>query len=134
MTNEIASAFSGGPFAFTLIIKDLAETKEFYGAKLGLEQVYGDENSVLYRFGKSFLNLLVESQGPELIEPAKLGDLAAGVTAVYTVSHPDVDVVASQLEAAGVKLLNGPMDRPWGVRTLSFQDPSGHVFEVANHS
>jgi len=27
----------------------------------------------------------------------------------------------------GVALLNGPMNRPWGVRTASFADPGGHI-------
>jgi uncharacterized glyoxalase superfamily protein PhnB len=30
-----------------------------------------------------------------------------------------------------VKLLNGPMDRPWGIRTAAFADPAGHVWEIA---
>jgi hypothetical protein len=30
-----------------------------------------------------------------------------------------------------VALLNGPMDRPWGVRTASFTDPAGNVWEIA---
>jgi uncharacterized glyoxalase superfamily protein PhnB len=35
------------------------------------------------------------------------------------------------LTELGVDLLNGPVDRPWGVRTPSFRDPAGHVWEVA---
>ena len=31
----------------------------------------------------------------------------------------------------GVELLNGPMDRPWGIRTASFKDPAGHIWEIA---
>ncbi len=27
--------------------------------------------------------------------------------------------------------LNGPMDRPWGVRTASFMDPAGYICEIA---
>jgi catechol 2,3-dioxygenase-like lactoylglutathione lyase family enzyme len=30
-----------------------------------------------------------------------------------------------------VELLNGPIDREWGVRTAAFADPDGHVWEVA---
>jgi len=30
-----------------------------------------------------------------------------------------------------VTLLNGPMDREWGVRTASFTDPDGHIWELA---
>ena len=33
--------------------------------------------------------------------------------------------------AHGVDLLNGPMNRPWGVRTASFADPGGHIWEIA---
>ena len=107
---------------------------DFYGAKLGLDLVFSDDNSALYRMGGTFINLLVASEGLELVTPAKVGNAASGVTAVYTVKHPDVDLTAAQLKAAGVTLLNGPIDRPWGVRTMSFQDPSGHTFEVANHN
>ncbi len=40
---------------------------------------------------------------------------------------------AAELIEAEVKLLSGPVDQPWGVRTLCVQDPSGHVWEFANH-
>lgn len=133
MDNAIKSAFDQGAFAITLLVKDLAASVDFYGNKLGLDMVFSDDNSALYRMGSTFINLLIEREGPELVGPAVVGDASAGVTAVYTIKHADVDLVAKQLEAAGVALLNGPIDRPWGVRTLSFQDPSGHTFEVANH-
>jgi catechol 2,3-dioxygenase-like lactoylglutathione lyase family enzyme len=31
----------------------------------------------------------------------------------------------------GVDLLNGPMNREWGVRTAAFTDPDGHIWEIA---
>ena len=37
----------------------------------------------------------------------------------------------AELARRGVTLLNGPMDRPWGVRTASFVDPGGHIWEIA---
>jgi len=42
----------------------------------------------------------------------------------------DVDAVCEDLASRGVELLNGPMDRPWGMRTAAFADPDGHVWEV----
>jgi uncharacterized glyoxalase superfamily protein PhnB len=30
-----------------------------------------------------------------------------------------------------VELINGPIDRPWGMRTACFADPDGHVWEIA---
>ncbi|HET7375689.1 MAG TPA: VOC family protein, partial [Anaerolineae bacterium] len=43
----------------------------------------------------------------------------------------DVDAMCDKLIARGVKLLNGPMNRPWGIRTTSFMDPSGTIWEIA---
>jgi catechol 2,3-dioxygenase-like lactoylglutathione lyase family enzyme len=134
MDNTVKSAFGTGFFAITLLVKSLPESIDFYGSKLGLDLVFSDDNSALYQAGSTFINLLIDSEGPELVGPAKPGSPSQGVSAVYTIKHPDVDAVAAQLEAAGVALLSGPIDRPWGVRTLSFQDPSGHTFEVANHN
>ena len=134
MPESIASAFAGGAFAITLFVSDLTATEDFYGTKLGLARVWGDENSVIYRCGETMINLLAESQAPELVEPAKVANHKDGARAVYTLRFADVDLAAAELEAAGVTLLNGPLDRPWGVRTVSFADPSGHIWELANHA
>jgi uncharacterized glyoxalase superfamily protein PhnB len=39
--------------------------------------------------------------------------------------------MCAQLKDRGVELLNGPMDRPWGIRTACFKDPAGHIWEIA---
>ena len=43
----------------------------------------------------------------------------------------DVDAAAAELAQHGVALLNGPVDRPWGVRTANFTDPAGHIWQIA---
>jgi uncharacterized glyoxalase superfamily protein PhnB len=68
---------------------------------------------------------------PELIAPAVLAPPDAGYRSQLTVHVADVDAVCARLAARGVPLLNGPMDRPWGVRTASFVDPGGHIWEIA---
>ena len=55
----------------------------------------------------------------------------AGSRSVFTVKVGDGDAMCAELTARGVELLNGPMDRPWGVRTASFIDPGGHMWEIA---
>jgi uncharacterized glyoxalase superfamily protein PhnB len=50
----------------------------------------------------------------------------------FTLEVDDVDATCAMLTARGVELLNGPMDRPWGIRTASFMDPAGHIWEVAH--
>ena len=49
-----------------------------------------------------------------------------------TLGVDDVDAACAELAARGVELLNGPMDRPWGIRTAAFADPSGHIWELAH--
>ena len=55
----------------------------------------------------------------------------AGARFVFTIGVEDVDAVCAELAARGVDLLNGPVNRPWGVRTASFTDPGGHIWEIA---
>ena len=74
---------------------------------------------------------LIASAAPELVEPARVGSSGAGPRFLPTIEVDDVDAVCARLIALGVPLLNGPMDRPWGVRTAAFSDPSGHVWEIA---
>ena len=50
---------------------------------------------------------------------------------VFTLQVDAVDAKCAELTARGVTLLNGPMDRPWGIRTASFADPAGHIWEIA---
>ena len=135
MTSAINAGFDGGLFAITLLTADLSASSTFYGEKLGLTLVYNDEVSAVYKCGQTMINLLHDSAAGELLEPATVGDLGAtaGAVAVYTLRVANVDAVVAELLAAGVELLNGPIDRPWGVRTASFRDPSGHVWELADH-
>ena len=75
------------------------------------------------------VNLLAADAVPELIAPAPMGP--PGIRAVYTLAVDDVDAACAALQAKGIALLNGPMDRPSGIRTASLQDPTGHVWELA---
>lgn len=129
----ISDAFSGELFAITLFVDSLDASEKFYGSKLGLQKVFSDEASIVYRAGSTMINLLLAFEAIELISPAQVAGGNSGVRAIYTLAVADVDEVASVLTGNGVQLLNGPIDRPWGVRTASFCDPSGHVWEIADH-
>jgi lactoylglutathione lyase len=122
---------SAGLFAVTLIVEDLEAAKAFYGRAFAQEIAWQDDDSAVYEVGSTMVNLLRSSAATELIDPAPIGS-PEGVRAVYTVQVADVDLAAAELAAAGVALLNGPMDRPWGPRTLSFRDPAGNVWELSS--
>ena len=132
MTSIVQDAFGSSPFALTLFVQDLDASKNFYGQGLGLSLLFEDDVSAVYRCGQAMINLLLDGEAGDLIYPAKVAGTNS-VKALYTLRCADIDGAAAQLEAAGVKLLNGPIDRPWGVRTVSFQDPSVHTWELANH-
>ena len=70
-------------------------------------------------------------EADKLIEPAKVANYESGARYMFTISVDDVDKMCAELVSRGVKLLNGPMDRPWGIRTASFMDPAGHIWEIA---
>ena len=125
------SAWPREIFAITLFVEDLNATKEYYGRVFGLPVVYEDPNSAVFKFGNTMINLLKTEAVNELIEPAKMAGRDAGHRFVFTIQVDDVDAMCAQLTAHGVQLLNGPMDRPWGIRTASFIDPGGYIWEIA---
>ena len=115
----------------TLFVDELSATKHLYEQVFGLPVVFEDKDSCVFKFGNMLVNLLKATEAKELIEPAKAASRDAGSRFVFTIAVDDVDATCAELAARGVKLLNGPMDRPWGVRTASFVDPSGYIWEVA---
>ena len=122
----------GGIAAITLFVEDLGEARRFYDEVFGLPVAFEDDNSTVFKFGETLVNLLKSSEAPHLVDPASVASRDAGVRFQFTIGVDDVDAMCEQLKARGVELLNGPMDRPWGIRTASFRDPGGHIWEIAH--
>ncbi|HEX3220704.1 MAG TPA: VOC family protein [Candidatus Limnocylindria bacterium] len=116
--------------AITLFVEDLPAAREFYRRAFALPVHFEDEHSAVFRFGPTVINLLQIEQAPELVAPAGVAPIDSGVRVQFTIGVEDVDATCRLLEERGVELLNGPMDRPWGVRTATFRDPAGHVWEI----
>ena len=117
--------------AITLFVEDPQRSKAFYRRVFDVEPIFEDETSVAFGLDNFVLNLLVRSNGDELISPAAVAPAGAGAQAQLTIGVEDADAASAALVAQGIPLLNGPMDRPWGVRTAAFADPDGHVWEIA---
>jgi lactoylglutathione lyase len=77
------------------------------------------------------INLLQAESAPELIAPATVAGPASGSRFQFTIFVDDVDEVCQELREKGVTLLTEPQDRWWGVRSASFVDPGGHIWEIA---
>ncbi len=115
----------------TLFVDDLAVAKRFYQEVFGLPVRFEDDDSAVFDFGTVHINLLTSIAARELIEPATVADRNVGSRLQLIIEVDDVDAMCAMLAARGVELLNGPMDRPWRVRTASFVDPGGHNWEIA---
>jgi catechol 2,3-dioxygenase-like lactoylglutathione lyase family enzyme len=124
-------AWPKGIGAITLFVEDLEAAKRFYQEVFGLPVAFEDDHSAVFSFGNTIVNLLRTTAAPELIEPAVVATREAGSRLQLTIEVDDVDAMCEELVARGVELLNGPVDRPWGVRTASFRDPGGHIWEIA---
>jgi catechol 2,3-dioxygenase-like lactoylglutathione lyase family enzyme len=125
-------AWPGAIAAITLFVEDLEAAKRFYREVFELPVTFEDGNSAVFRFGETLINLLKTSEAPGLVEPATVATRDAGVRFQFTLGVDDVDAMCAELQERGVDLLNGPMDRPWGIRTASFRDPGGHIWEIAH--
>ena len=126
-----ATSWATGLFAITLFVEDLQAARQFYLRVFGLPVDYEDSNSAVFKFGNTLINLLKITEANELITPAKVADREAGSRFVFTIQVDNVDAMCEKLTARGVELLNSPMDRPWGIRTASFADPGGYIWEIA---
>jgi lactoylglutathione lyase len=125
------TSWARGISAITLFVADVEVSKSFYANVFELPVFYEDPNSVVFKFGDTLINLLRGSEAPCLIAPAAVGADEDGSRFQFTITVDDVDQRCVELISRGVELLNGPMDRPWGIRTASFKDPDGHIWEIA---
>ena len=131
-TRSPVGSWVHGIGAIALFVEDLDAAKEFYARVFGLPVHFEDDASAVFQFGDTLINLLKTTAAPELIAPAVVASPEAGSRMQFTIEVADVDAVCAALAARGVELLNGPTDRPWGIRTAAFRDPAGYIWEIAH--
>jgi catechol 2,3-dioxygenase-like lactoylglutathione lyase family enzyme len=116
--------------AMSLFVEDLPAAKTFYREVFGVKVIFEDENSAAFSFENLIINLLRVQNAHEIIEPGIVAPRDSGSRFQLSIWVQDVDAVCVQLQKRGVKLLAGPKNRPWGMRTANFIDPAGHSWEV----
>jgi catechol 2,3-dioxygenase-like lactoylglutathione lyase family enzyme len=117
--------------AITMFVEDRARAKAFYEQVFDVSTLNEDDVSIAFKFENLIVNLLETHAAPELIEPAPVATADNGARFQLTIWVDDTDAVCAELGSRGVELLNGPVNRDWGVRTAAFADPDGHIWEVA---
>jgi catechol 2,3-dioxygenase-like lactoylglutathione lyase family enzyme len=114
-----------------MFVEDRERARAFYERVFDISPIYEDENAVAFQFENTVINLLVQTEARSLIAPASVAEVGAGSRSQLTIWVDDTDAACEELRRRGVELLNGPIDREWGMRTAAFSDPDGHVWEVA---
>jgi lactoylglutathione lyase len=117
--------------AITLFVEDPQRSKSFYEDVFGVPVIYEDEDAATFKFENTIVNLLRTPAAHELIAPGVVASREAGSRFQLTIWVDDADAACADLATRGVDLLNGPLNRQWGVRTAAFADPDGHIWEIA---
>jgi lactoylglutathione lyase len=117
--------------AITLFVEDPRRSQSFYEEVFDLSAIWEDEDSAAFRFENTIVNVLRIPAARDLIDPGAVASRESGSRFQLTIWVNDADAACAELATRGVKLLNGPMNREWGMRTASFTDPDGHIWEIA---
>lgn len=59
--------------------------------------------------------------------------MAKGSFAAIVFATTDLDATFAQLEAAGVDIVQEPVDQPYGVRDCALRDPAGNLIRLQEH-
>jgi lactoylglutathione lyase len=113
-----------------LYVRDVEASVAFYRDALGLPFKLRDAGYAEFVTGETKFGLLERTRASDLIhrEPTEGGPAGEVLFIV-----DDVDAEAVRLRGLGVEFLSGPVDRPWGHRTLHLLDPDGFVVELAQN-
>jgi lactoylglutathione lyase len=115
--------------AMTLFVPNLGEARKFYADVFALDARQLEDSVAILQFGSMYVFLHEAAAAapslPEVLEEAGKG---AGQFAIIV---EDVDAVCAEIAGRGVRPLTGPADRDWGMRTATFADPGGHIWEIA---
>ena len=122
----------------TLGVADLQRSLEFYRDGLGwpTEGIVGEEienGAVVFFELKNGLKLALWPRS-SLATEAHVADShgPASFEVAHNVrSREEVDEIVALARAAGAKVTNPPAARAWGGYSAHFQDPDGHLWEIA---
>lgn len=106
--------------AITLAVTDMARSVVFYRDHVGLEMLYGGEQTSFtsFRVGEGYVNLILCEEKPEWW----------GRLILYV---DDVGAHYRRLTGFGLTPSSTPEDASWGERYFHIDDPDGHELSFA---
>ncbi|PNY28633.1 Uncharacterized protein TCAP_01451 [Tolypocladium capitatum] len=118
--------------AISLFTDNLSASRAFYTRVFAAKVLFEDADGCAVKFSNVVINLLRVEAAAELVAPAAVGAREAGRRFQMTIWVDDLDDAMEKLQERGVdRFLVGPETKPWGLRVVTFEDPAGHSWEVA---
>lgn len=123
--NKRFAAYTG------LIVRDPAQSREFYTTHLGFEvQIETKEYVHLQHQGTRFELALLKAG--ELDHMKELENATAGAGLWIGLEVENADEESARLWDAGITIVQPPTDQPWGERTIVIRDPDGVLIYLAH--
>ncbi len=115
-----------------LTVRDIEATCRFYESVLGMRRESFEEGRIALHFGRQKINLHPYPSPVEIV--AK--DPRPGTADLCFVTETPIAQVAAHLEACGVAIEMGPVERTGAqgpMTSLYCRDPDGNIIEVSNY-
>ncbi len=115
-----------------LTVRDIEATCRFYESVLGMRRESFEEGWIALHFGRQKINLHPYPSPVEIV--AK--DPRPGTADLCFVTETPIAQVAAHLEACGVAIEMGPVERTGAqgpMTSLYCRDPDGNIIEVSNY-
>ena len=115
--------------AINLIVADLQRSAAFYHEVFGVPAEYQDDDTTMFRFNDTYFFLHRDPAHQDVVSDDALRLAQSGVGQFVTFVD-DADAVRDELHQRAVSVIDGPTDRAWGMRTMTFADPGGYTWEI----
>ena len=116
--------------AINLIVGDLERSTAFYREVFGQAPRHEDDDTAIFRFTDTYV-FLQRGAAHDDVPAGEVLELAEKGVGQFAIIVGDADAVRAELDQKGVAVISGPADRDWGMRTMTFVDPGGHTWEIA---
>lgn len=121
------------PHMITLGVRDLEKSVAFYKEGFGLQLSTASEGDIaLFDLGSIILALYPWAKLAEDVSIPQNGTGFQGITLSYNVKNGrEVNEVMEKARRVGAKIVKPAQKAVWGGISGYFEDPDGHVWEVA---
>jgi hypothetical protein len=118
----------------TLVVRDLAATRQFYVDGLGWTPAFEAEGNVLMFQVADKVVLSMWDHAAAEDEIGHIGPVSGSAPFTLSQNHAtreEVDAVLAAAQVAGAPMVHGAEEREWGGYSGYFADPDGFRWEIA---